>query len=142
MTTGTFKSIRAARLTVPRMTPGTVLRSHVSTELAAASSAFRDGDVAEAWRRLERGHILSQPSAWLHTRVHWAMLVLSVRVFDLRELVGQLVRLAVAGIGSTVGRFPVGNTGRARAPLTMPMPVPDDLAATLSSALGAWPSAR
>ncbi|MBP6627820.1 MAG: DUF3703 domain-containing protein [Kofleriaceae bacterium] len=109
------------------------LRPHVSAELEAAASARRAGDVAEAWRRLERAHILSQPSAWLHTRVHWAMLVLAVRRFDVRELAGQLMRLAVAGVGSAVGRYPRGNTGRARVSISEPMPIADDLAAILAS---------
>ena len=109
------------------------LRPHVSAELEAAASARRAGDVAEAWRRLERAHILSQPSAWLHTRVHWAMLVLAVRRFDVRELAGQLMRLAVAGLGSAVGRYPRGNTGRARVSISEPMPIADDLAAILAS---------
>lgn len=110
-----------------------LLRPYVTAELAAATSASRRGDVAEGWRDLERAHVLSQPSAWLHTRVHLAMFVLAVRTRDLRELAGQLVRLAFAAIGSALGRYPVGNTGRARVPITKPMPVDAELAAILAS---------
>ncbi len=110
------------------------LRPHVTRELAAARAAWQRGDRAAAWQHLERAHILSQPSAWLHTRVHGSMLVAAVRARDVRELVGQLVRIAVAGIGSAAGRYPLGNTGRARVPLTAPMPVPPDLATRLAEA--------
>jgi hypothetical protein len=110
------------------------LRPHVGRELAHAADARRRADHAAAWRHLERAHILAQPAAWLHTRVHLAMLVLALRTRDLRELRGQLVRLAVAGVGSLLGRFPVGNTGRARVPLTRPMPIPDDLQRVLAAA--------
>lgn len=103
------------------------LQPRVATELHAARAARSRDDLPSAWRHLERAHILSQPSAWLHTRVHWAMLVLALRTRDARELVGQLVRIAIAGVGSALGRYPVGNTGRARVPLTKPMPIPDDL---------------
>lgn len=62
------------------------------------------------------------------------MLVAAVRERDLRELLGQLVRISVAGLGSAVGRYPVGNTGRARVPIAAPMPIEDDLAQLLIAA--------
>lgn len=46
---------------------------------------------------------------------------------DFREVLGQLTRVLIAGPGSLAGKFPLGNTGRARVPLTMPMPMRDDL---------------
>jgi hypothetical protein len=104
---------------------------HVRRELDAAARAI---SIADAWHHLERAHILSQPSAWLHTRVHFAMLMLAVRTTDLGEIVGQALRLAVAGVGSAMGRYPVGNTGRANVSLTKPMPIPEDLARALSGA--------
>ena len=61
------------------------------------------------------------------------MLVLAVRQHDRREAFGQVLRLIVAAPGSMTGRYPVGNTGRVRAGLMTPMPVPDDLAAALTS---------
>jgi len=109
------------------------LRPHVQHELSAAAAARRRKDVDGAWRHLERAHILSQPAAWLHNRVHLAMLVLSVRTRDGRELWGQIVRLAVATVASLSGRFPGGNTGRARVPITQSMPVPADILQTLES---------
>ena len=46
---------------------------------------------------------------------------------------GQVIRLLVAAPGSALGRYPEGNTGRARVPLTQPMPIPDDLADILAA---------
>ena len=103
------------------------LRPHVDDAFAAAAAAAAAGDIEAAWRHLERAHILSQPSAWLHTRAHARMLVLGLRVGDTTEVVGQVIRLAGGWLGSLVGRFPGGNTGRARVSITAPMPVPDDL---------------
>jgi hypothetical protein len=60
------------------------------------------------------------------------MLGVAWRERDRREVTGQLVRLVVAGPGSATGRYPVGNSGRARVPATLPMPLPDDLAALLA----------
>ena len=115
------------------------LRPYVNQELTAAAAARRHGDIAAAWVALERAHILSQPSAWLHTRVHWSMLTLALRTRDARELAGQALRLSVAGLGSLLGRYPRGNTGRARAPINQPMPIPADLAAILTPSTGSRP---
>jgi hypothetical protein len=109
------------------------LRGHVVAELALARAATRDADVGRAWKSLERAHILSQPLAGLHSRVHFEMLLLALRVRDWREATGQLLRLAVAGVGSLTGRFPVGNTGRATVSLTQPMPIPEDVAKVLAA---------
>lgn len=67
-----------------------------------------------------------------HTRNHVAMLALAVAQRDRREALGQVVRIVVAAPGSALGRYPEGNTGRARVGLTRPMPVPDDLADLLT----------
>lgn len=116
------------------MAQNNLLRAHVRAELAAARSARTERDLERAWHHLERAHILSQPSAWMHTHVHAAMWMLALMTFDVRELAGQTVRLLVAGIGSLLGRYPVGNTGRARVPIALPMPVPEDLQHVLRSA--------
>ena len=105
-----------------------------SAERAAARAARGRGDDAAEWRHLERAHILSQPMAVLHVRTHVAMLAAGVRRHDRREIVGQLLRLVVAGPGSLTGRYPVGNTGGADVSALTPMPIPDDLAPFLSSA--------
>ncbi|MBL9101567.1 MAG: DUF3703 domain-containing protein [Myxococcales bacterium] len=111
-----------------------ILVPHVLRELESAADARLRGDLEAAWHCLERAHILSQPMAWAHTRVHLAMLALALRTGDLRELFGQVVRLSVAAVGSAVGRFPAGNTGRARVPIAEPMSIPADLMRILDEA--------
>ncbi|MCP3819046.1 DUF3703 domain-containing protein [Streptomyces sp. A3M-1-3] len=101
---------------------------------AEMTTARTPGPAPQRWRAAERAHILSQPWPWPHTRTHAVMLRLAVRDRDLREVLGQLVRLAVAAPGSAAGKYPDGNTGRTRAGLTTPMPIPDDLAALLRDA--------
>jgi hypothetical protein len=113
------------------MTPKETVRQSWADEHAAARSARARGDHAEEWRHLERAHILSQPMAGPHVRTHLAMLGFGVRRRRGREVLGQVVRLVVAGPGSWTGRYPVGNTGGADVSALRPMPVPDDLCATL-----------
>jgi hypothetical protein len=103
------------------------VRIEIQNELTEADGAERRGDLGAAWHHLERAHILSQPFGMPHVRVHLAMLGLGFRTGDAREVVGQLVRALVAAPGSWLGRFPLGNTGRARVGLTQPMPIPLDL---------------
>ncbi|WP_406238314.1 DUF3703 domain-containing protein [Nocardia sp. NBC_01009] len=98
---------------------------------AELESAYTTTDLDEMWRALERAHILSQRWAWPHTRAHWHMLRLALRCHDRREAFGHLVRLSVAGLGSSVDRVPIGNTGRAAVGIATPMPIPADLARIL-----------
>lgn len=108
------------------------LRPHVLSSLEAAASARRSNDVPAAWEHLARAHILSQPAAGLHTRVHLAMLGLGLHQRDWREVLAQLLRVGVAAIGSWTGRYPLGNTGLGRDPMLLAMSVPDDIAAILA----------
>ncbi|NNH70417.1 DUF3703 domain-containing protein [Nocardia uniformis] len=105
------------------------VRAAFEAELATARST---SDLDTMWRALERAHILSQEWPWPHTRSHWHMFVLALRTRDRREALGQALRLAVAGVGSSVGRVPIGNTGRAAVGITAPMPIPEDLARILA----------
>ena len=107
-----------------RMTPRS--RRAYSSERSLAG-ATRPNDPAEGWRHLERAHIVAQPFALAHVGAHIEMLRQAVRDRDRIEILGQLVRVVLAAPASAFGRIPVGNTGRARVPLTAQMPIPNDL---------------
>ena len=110
----------------------TRLRERWAEERTAARQARQRGDVEGEWRHLERAHVLSQPMADAHVRTHVAMLGYGVRRRDGHEVVGQLLRLAVAAPATWAGRYPVGNTGGANVRATEPMPIPEDLQAVLN----------
>ena len=97
-------------------------RRWIRAELAAARQA------TDGWPALERAHIVSQPYAVLHTRVHLAMLRRAVREHQRSEVLGQVVRVLVAGPGSLAGRYPRGNTGRVGMGLMETAEVPPELA--------------
>ena len=103
-------------------------RQAFEREAAAASRALASGDLDEAFRLLERAHILGQPWAGPHSWAHWQMLKIGWLRKDGREVRGQLIRLAAGGLLSWMGRLPSGNTGGANVPAEQPMPLPDDLA--------------
>lgn len=110
------------------------VRVRIRQDLVASRDAFARG--GDGWPLLEEAHILSQPWAGIHVRVHVRMLAEGVRTRDVREAWGQVLRIVVAGPGSMSGRYPTGNTGRARVPATEPMPMPSDLEALLGGARG------
>lgn len=106
-------------------------RSALADALVAADQAARSGDSAGRWAQLEDAHILSQPAALAHVRVHLKMLRAGWEDRDRTEIRGQLIRIVVAAPGSWTGRYPKGNTGRARVPATLPKPVRPELAQLL-----------
>ena len=99
----------------------------VRERLLRGREAFLNGDLDRAWVALSEAHILAQPSAYLHSLVHYRMLVLALRTFHLREVWGQLLRLLVAAPGSWSGRYPRGNTGRSHVSMFQPMAIPESL---------------
>jgi hypothetical protein len=107
------------------------LRAAFEAELNAASAATACGDAEDAFRHLERAHILSQRHTRQHVRVHWLMLRLGASGRDWREVLGQLSRIIAAAVFSRIW-VPVGNTGRANVSAMKPMPVPDDLRSILA----------
>lgn len=106
----------------------------IAGNLAAAKEARQRADWSACWQLLEDAHVLSQPWVWPHVRVHGHMLVTGWKARDVREVRGQILRLLAGGPASAVGRYPVGNTGRARVSATQPMPVRPDLAEVLTKA--------
>ena len=110
------------------------IRERIDANLSEARTARQRGDWDRCWRLLEDAHVLSQPWAWPHVRVHGAMFATGLIRRDVREVRGQLLRLVVAGPASAVGKYPVGNTGRATVSALQPMPIRPDLAEMLDRA--------
>jgi hypothetical protein len=107
------------------------IRERITTNLTESRAARRLGNWDHCWQLLEDAHVLSQPWVWPHIRVHREMLVAGWEARDVREVSGQVLRLMVGGPASALGRYPAGNSGRARIPATKPMPIRLDLAEIL-----------
>lgn len=108
-------------------------RTAFEESMASAKAAIRARSFDAAWPELERAHVLGQADAWLHLRSHWWMLRCGLAERDLREIIGQLARVAVAAPASWLGRYPLGNTGRARVGMLEPMPIDPRVEALLSA---------
>lgn len=110
------------------------LEEHIEAEIAKAAELSQAGDDKAAFHHLERAHVLGQASTYYHTRVHILMLKHGIKSRDLREMAGQVLRVAGAATKTPLGIYPKGNTGGTNVSPIKPMPVPDDLAAILREA--------
>ncbi|WP_299160027.1 DUF3703 domain-containing protein [Accumulibacter sp.] len=77
-----------------------------------------------AFAALERAHVLGQRDFSAHLRVHGWMLRVGWETGDSREVVGQLMRLALVPLGRLL---PIGNTGGASVSAFAPMGIPPEL---------------
>ncbi len=110
------------------------LEEYIEAEITKAAELSKAGDDEAAFHHLERAHVLGQASAYYHTRVHVLMLKYGIKMRDMRETAGQLLRIAGAATKTPLGIYPKGNTGGANVSPIKPMPVPDDLAEILREA--------
>tara|TARA_R110002072_G_scaffold104099_1_gene228393 strand:+ start:5902 stop:6270 length:369 start_codon:yes stop_codon:yes gene_type:complete len=85
----------------------------VEREFNLAEEARLQGRFEQEFSHLETAHVLGQTSTVLHTKAHWMMWLWAVRQKNLRELVGQALRIVGALTKTVFGLVPVGNTGGA-----------------------------
>ena len=116
------------------MKANTEIAHIVAGHRIAAKQARIRGDWSQCWQLLEDAHVLSQPWARLHIQVHASMLVAGWKAKDFVEVRGQILRLVVGGPASAIGKYPLGNTGRARVSAVRPMPIEPNLAQVLARA--------
>ena len=113
------------------------IRPSVDAELDAARVAAKEGDLARAFARLERAHVLGQSSTRLHVLAHWHMLQWGLRRRSAREVFGHLMRLAGAATKTPVGLVPTGNTGGANVSPIRRMAIAPELQSLIDAANGA-----
>jgi hypothetical protein len=103
------------------------LKAAFDAELHYAERALANDDLAEAFAHLERAHVLGQWYVRPHLIAHVGMLRIGWRRRDVREIIGQLIRIPGGMIGSAIGRVPRGNTGGSRVSAFRSLPIPADL---------------
>ena len=113
---------------------GRRIRPYVENEILAARQAEARGQPDVAFSHLERAHVLGQASTVQHVRVHWHMLLWGIRQRNVRECLGQLMRIIGAAAGTAVGLVPRGNTGGTNVNPFERMPIPPELAALIKAA--------
>jgi hypothetical protein len=97
-------------------------------EIAIADQARRLRDFERTVTHLERAHILGQRYLFAHLKMHVLLFAVAVERADLREMMGQVLRLIAVVPGYLSGWVPKGNTGSANVSALQPMTPPGDLA--------------
>ena len=103
------------------------IRPFVEAELQKATVLSDQGQAQPAFTHLERAHVLGQASTAQHVRVHWRMFLWGLQQRNIKECLGQLLRIAGAATKTVFGLVPHGNTGGANVSPFKPMPLPPEL---------------
>lgn len=91
----------------------TNISSSVNFELGLAHDAKRIGDTNKEFSHLENAHVLGQESTYWHVKVHFLMFLWGMRNLNLKETLGQVLRIFGALTKTVFGLVPQGNTGGA-----------------------------
>ncbi len=84
---------------------------YVEQELSLAYQARKNGLIAIEFSHLENAHVLGQESTYLHVKVHSLMLLWGWRNKQIKEVLGQALRILGAATKTAIGLVPQGNTG-------------------------------
>jgi hypothetical protein len=112
----------------------TLIKPYVDVELEASDRADQRRDAQGSFRHLERAHVLGQTSTVEHVRVHWRMFLWGWQRRDLRECLGQVLRIFGAGTKTALGWVPPGNTGGSNVSPFRRLPLDPELAAEIARA--------
>jgi hypothetical protein len=99
----------------------------LSRELSTARGLIRDAKYEDAFRHLERAHILGQAQVRWHIVSHWLMLTVALHRSEVSAALGQAIRMVLGALGSIIGRVPLGNTGGSDVSMFRRLPIPADL---------------
>src|SRR5688572_17886245 len=97
-------------------------------EMATARVLGRQARLDDAFRHLERAHVLGQRHIVPHVRSHWAMLIIELRRRRASAVWGQLTRVVLGALGSALGSVPAGNTGGTDISMLRRLPIDPALA--------------
>jgi hypothetical protein len=103
------------------------LRAAFDAEMQFARRALAEKNLSVAFVHFERAHILGQWYVRPHVLAHVGMLRIGWHRRDLREIIGQILRIPGGAIGSALGRVPRGNTGGSRVSAFRELPIAPDL---------------
>lgn len=106
------------------------LAKYFSIEMLKANKAFDDKHYELAFSHLERAHILAQKYTKAHVATHWWMFKIGVKRSNIKEVLGQSLRIVSALLFSKIW-VPKGNTGGTNVSAFKAMAIPEDLAKIL-----------
>ncbi|SMY34170.1 DUF3703 domain-containing protein [Photobacterium andalusiense] len=96
---------------------------YVKRELIRSYRAQKRADSVAAFRYLENAHVLGQESTYWHVKVHYLMLCWAIKQRDIKEVIGQLIRIVGAALLTAIDGVPMGNTGGSNVHALKVMPI-------------------
>ena len=111
----------------------TLLKQAFDAEMATSRLHLKEDRLNEAFRHLERAHVLGQRYVIPHVQVHWLMLRIGIKRHSASEIMGQAIRIAIGALGSAIGLVPIGNTGGTNISMFKRLPIASDIAPLLGS---------
>jgi protein tyrosine phosphatase (PTP) superfamily phosphohydrolase (DUF442 family) len=109
----------------------TTRRLAFEREVQAASDFLRQRRHTDAFRALERAHVLGQDEVITHVRTHVLMLRIEAGRGNMLAALGQAARIILGAIGSAIGVIPLGNTGGTNVSMFNSIPIAPDLVADM-----------
>ena len=110
------------------------IKPYVDQELICAKQARKKSNTVAEFKHLENAHVLGQTSTVLHTKVHMLMLFWAVRQTNIKECLGQILRIIGAATKTAIGFVPYGNTGGTNVHPFKVLPVSSALATIINKA--------
>lgn len=103
------------------------IETQFKKEIEIAKQKMAEKDFELSFKHLERAHVLGQNYVSLHTISHYHMLRHGIFSGNIKEIIGQIIRLPLGVLGSAIGIVPTGNTGGANVPMFKKMPIDNEL---------------
>jgi len=110
-----------------------IIKAAFKKELNIGKQYYAQKLYYKAFPFFERSHILGQKYVVPHTISHLWMLKIGFKTKNIKEIIGQLIRIPMGIIGSLVGIVPIGNTGGSDISITKSPPIPKDLREIIES---------
>lgn len=107
---------------------------YVTKEIERSQHSWEKGEVCKEFKHLENAHVIGQESTYYHVYVHWKMLQWGIRQRSIKEVLGQVFRIAGAATKTAIGLVPQGNTGGSNVSPFRRMPIQPKLAKIIDHA--------
>lgn len=108
----------------------------VRAEIHQAKIAQQTGRFDTEFSHLENAHVLGQESTYWHVKTHGLMLLWALRHSNIKECLGQLLRIIGAATKTAIGLVPQGNTGGSNVSPFKVMPIKPEYEKIIAMAKG------
>tara|TARA_R110001592_G_scaffold93590_1_gene271633 strand:+ start:250 stop:603 length:354 start_codon:yes stop_codon:yes gene_type:complete len=103
-----------------------LLKNEFNHQLKLGRIALKENDFKTSFYHFENAHVLGQKHIIRHTISHYWMLVFGIKQRNLKEIIGQVVRISASLLFTCIW-VPQGNTGGSNISPIKKMPIRKEL---------------